>query len=436
MDNYLGLIDVANIIKELQEVSSTKAKEHILLKNKDNTLFKELLRRTYDADLKYGISKTKLKEYVYDSENCKSIFGGNLFECLDTLAKSNINKKLLNETFKFLNYFSNEEVRELIKLIIGKDWKCGINLKLINKAFPGLIESFEVMKASSYDEKNSIGFNKKAEKNGYQLSIKENGIRGIVIKENGNIIIKSRQNKEFLDMNELKEALINMPDNMVLEGELLAIGHFNKSKDQFKATQEILSKDGEKKGIKIMLFDCIPLDNFNINSWKEKYKDRFNIVKEIVKDLDNDFVQTVEVLYVGKDTNVIQKELDKVSENGWKEGCIAHLLDGIYEGKRVKQVLKCKLFKTVDLRVIDVKLSKEQPDMIGSLVVKYKDNEVAVSGLKEEDKINWFKNPNEIIGKIIEIKFKEITEDKNGIESLQFPNLVRVRWEKDEESYE
>ena len=66
----------------------------------------------------------------------------------------------------------------------------------------------------------------------------------------------------------------------------------------------------------------------------------------------------------------------------------------------------------------------------------YKGNTVGVSGWKEEDKIYYYQNPQELIGKIIEIKFKEVTVDKNGVESLQFPNVVRIRFDKDEESYE
>ena len=47
-----SLLDVYKIIKELENVSSTKAKQHILLKNKDSILLQKVLLYTYDPNKK------------------------------------------------------------------------------------------------------------------------------------------------------------------------------------------------------------------------------------------------------------------------------------------------------------------------------------------------------------------------------------------------
>ena len=44
------------------------------------------------------------------------------------------------------------------------------------------------------------------------MMIKENGIRGEIIKENGHIVVKSRQNKIVEGFDELDKAFQNMPD--------------------------------------------------------------------------------------------------------------------------------------------------------------------------------------------------------------------------------
>ena len=40
-------------------------------------------------------------------------------------------------------------------------------------------------------------------------------------------------------------------------------------------------------------------------------------------------------------------------------------------------------------------------------------------------------NQNEIIGKIISVKYKEATKNKDGSESLQFPVFLCIREDKD-----
>lgn len=428
-----GLNDVVKIIEELRSVSSSKAKSHIILKNKDNEVFKKVLYYCYDDNMKYGIKKTTIDKMQFDPDN--DYRWNCIWNMFEDLAKSNINNDLVLKVSNTIGYFSDEGVRDLLIKVLLKDLKCNINKKSINKVIPGLIPTFEVMKASSYDEKNSISFNKKANKNGYMMMIKYNGIRGEIIKENGHIIVKSRQNKVVEGFYELDKAFENMPNGYLYEGEILAIGDFDTSKEQFKATDKIYSTNGNKKGLMIRLFDLIPLDKFNEGQWDMKAIDRKRMLKEMINKNNNSLVQFADIIYEGTDTSIIQSKLEEVSKDGTNEGLMVMLNEGIYEGKRTKSILKCKLFMSIDLRVVDIKESKEKPGTMGSAIVMYKGNPVGVSGWKEEEKIYYYQNPQELIGKIIEIKFKEITVDKNGIESLQFPNVVRIRFDKDEESY-
>ena len=58
------------------------------------------------------------------------------------------------------------------------------------------------------------------------------------------------------------------------------------------------------------------------------------------------------------------------------------------------------------------------------------------SGFTDEQRNYYWNNPQEIVGKIVEIKYKEETKNKNGGLSAQFPIFQNIRLEKDEESYE
>ena len=429
----MGLNEVYMIIRDIQNCSSTKAKQHIVKSNANNETFKKILMYAYN-DMQYGVKKTTISKMEFNPD--ADYLWNNIWSMFEDLAKNNINNDLVLKISNTIGYFSNENVRDLLIRVLLKDLKIGMNVKSINKAINGLIPMFDVMKASSYDDKNSIGFNKKASKCGYMMMIKENGIRGEIIKENGHIVVKSRQNKIVEGFDELDKAFQNMPDGYLYEGEILKVGEFNTSKEQFKETDKIYSIKGKKQNLMIKLFDLIPLDKFNEGEWGVKAIERKKMLKEFVDKNNHPLVQFADIIYQGKDISIIQKKLEEVSKDGYKEGLMVMLNDGKYEAKRTKLILKCKLFNTIDLRVVDIKESKEKPGTMGSAIVMYKGNSVGVSGWKEEDKIYYYKNPQELIGKIIEIKFKEVTVDKNGVESLQFPNVVRIRFDKDEESYE
>ena len=431
---HTDLMEVKEIIKQLESTSSSNEKIKIMKKNKDNELFKKVLIYTYDKNLKFKVSKKSIKPRDGKSK------WNDLFEMLDELSQSNINNDLKINVNRFLGSIEDEEIRDLVIKILLKDLKCNISVKSINKAIQGLIFDFQVMKASAYNDKTKEGFIKKAKKQGYIMSIKRNGERGEVIKENGKIIIKSRQNKLYEDLIDLEKAFKDMPDNTFYEGELLAFNpngeEWKTSEDQFKLTNKILHTDGEKHGIYIELFDMIPLEDFKNGESKIKAKDRRKNIDKLVDKVDNELIHKAETIYQGTNTDLIQEKLEEVSDCSKHEGLMIILNDSIYESKRVNYHLKVKLWQTMDLKVIGLKESIEKPNTLGSLIVDFKGEKQGVSGISDSLKELWWNNSKEIIGKVIEVKYKSITKDKEGNESLQFCTFVRVREEGKEISYE
>lgn len=421
---------IVNIVRELEKTSAINEKIAILKKNSDNELFKRILIYTYDKDMKFGLSKKSIKLYDGISK------WDNLFEMLDELANSNINNELRKQVGMYLNSL-DDDIRDLVTKVLLKDLKVGIKIKSINKAIPNLLFDFAVMKADSYSNKE-LAFNRIAKKSGYMMMIKENGIRGEVFKSDNKVIFKTRQNKLIEGLVELEDAFKDMPNNMFFEGELLPFGDFNTSEEEFKAIDKIISTDGEKHGAYIKLFDFMPLENFNEKIYKVKAIDRKRMLKEFVRKANNKFIQFADIIYEGTDTDLIKTKVEEVSENSRKEGLMVLLNESPYECKRVPYLLKVKLWKFSDLLVTNVLESKENPNTMGSLEVDYKGNRVGVNGLTNEFKKYYWENPNEIIGKIVEIKYKSITYDKNGVPSLQFPSLSRIRLDKtvDDISYE
>ena len=120
------------------------------------------------------------------------------------------------------------------------------------------------------------------------------------------------------------------------------------------------------------------------------------------------------------------------------EGIIINL-DSPYECRRVKTLIKVKKFYTLDLKVIDaIEGDGRLKGTLGALVVDYKGNTVNVgSGFSDAQRKEFWENKNDIIGRVIEVKYKEITKNKDtGLESLQFPVFVSLREQGKEVSYD
>ena len=124
----------------------------------------------------------------------------------------------------------------------------------------------------------------------------------------------------------------------------------------------------------------------------------------------------------------IDKWLNYAVSVDW-EGCMINL-DDYYKCKRVTTLCKVKRFYTMDLKVVDVEEgSGRLKGTLGALVVEFKGNIVNVgSGYSDEQRTEIWNNREDIIGRVIEVKYKEITKDKKtGLESLQFPVFVQIR---------
>lgn len=415
-----NLNSIIYIIEQLKSTSSNKSKEKIIKENSDNELFKRILFYTYNTDFKYGMQKKSITIKNGDSK------WNSLFDMLNELSNSNINDNLRINIGKFLGNINNKDERELVINILLKDLRCNINIKSINKAIPNLIPSFDIMLGSK-------GELDKLPKGMKFVTEKYDGVRCFTQIRDGKIIMKSRQNKVFEGLVEIVSAIADLGlDNVCLDGELLAID--SPYETVYKDTMKIVStKDEEKHGVKYMLFDIIPLSEFDNKEGKMKYSDRrawLNTIKE------SRFINVAPILYKGTDIDEVLKVLDECRGNG-AEGCMINT-DKPYEFKRSKVLQKLKVMSTCDLRVIgfeegDGKLK----GTLGKIICNYKGFDLGVgSGFSEAMRDEIWNNQDKYLGKISEIQYFEQTNNDEGGLSLRFPVFKQWRFDKEEESYE
>ena len=164
-------------------------------------------------------------------------------------------------------------------------------------------------------------------------------------------------------------------------------------------------------------------------------KNKLLNIKDFNPKLNN--IDIVKFFYEGTDQNQIWKYLDYAEQNDM-EGLMINL-NTTYLCMRTKNLIKVKKFYNYDLEIIDIEEGRGKlKGTLGAFVVKYKNNTINVgSGLTDEQRKEYWENKDNLIGKIIEIKYKEKTIDKKtGLESLQFPIFVSLRLDKQECSYE
>lgn len=424
------MVEVVKLFKQIQETSGLNDKKAIITANKDNELFKKCLRFLLDGNIVTGISTKKINKRIIDDFDVASL--DSFVDVMEYLVEYNTGTDI--SVYKIQNFINNQpnEYREFYKQMITKTFKLGADAKLVNKCIPGLIPTFDVMLGTPIDKVKLKG------DEWISISRKLNGTRCAFVGDK----CMTRQGKEYKGLEHIIKDLHSLGlNNCFVDGELLYKNEEGLSDSEAfqKGTGIAMSKDADKSNLKLVVFDVFPLAEFWSGKSKESYYERKQMLLEIKEDIELfDEVKNVEIVqmcYEGTDHTEIWKWLDYAEEHDW-EGIILNL-DTPYECKRTKNLIKVKKFFSCDIKCIGVEEgSGRNKGTLGALVCDYKGNKVNVgSGFSDEDRKRIWQHPEDIIGKIITVKYKEETKNKDGGISIQFPVFESVRFDKNEPSY-
>ena len=410
---------VISIVKLLSETSSSNSKLKILKDNKNNELLKRVFEYTYNPYKKYGISEKILNSIESDRTSSKDIF-----ELLDILALSNINNSLRNEIGAFKN--ANSEYWDIYKKMILKDLRCNISSKSINKVWSNLIPTSETgidvkcMLASKFDfEKVPSGT--------MFITEKLDGMRvWCIVDDNGDVELYTRQGKLVEGCVDIEKAVVSLGlTNIILDGELLAHGEDINYSNVYKETiKRAKNKNEIKNGLAFHVFDVISMEEYKNKAGVARYSERRKFLDSIA---ENEFLKIVPLIYKGDNIDDILRILDEYRFKG-AEGLMCNL-NKAYEFKRSKGCLKLKVMQSCDLEIIGFQEGTGKfVGKLGALVVDFKGNSVCVgTGLSDLDRQYIWDNKDNLLGRVVEVKYFEITKDKNGVESLRFPSFSHIR---------
>lgn len=425
------MIKVKQICDQLQAINSRIEKENILKANENNENFKYILNFLLDTNITTGISEAKINKIVPSDESHMSFI-----QLLEYVKENNTGTdNILSEIHSFLNY-QPFEMQNFYRSILTKSLKLGLDVKTVNKVYgDNFVFQFEVQLGTSI-EKCKI-----PENTYFYLSHKLNGSRALFYK--GDLYTRSGKKYTGVEhiINDLQQICLCLTNlHFVFDGELVRKNIDNLSdSENFQIGCGIANSKAEtKEELKLVIFDIITDKDFENGKSKLTYSERIKqikAIKNVISELNIENLSVVDMFYEGTDQTQIWKWLDYAEEHDL-EGVIVNL-DTPYECKRTKNLIKVKRFFECDIRCTGIESGiGRNLNTLGAIICDYKGFKCRVgSGFTDEQRNYYYNNPNEIVGKIVTVKYKEETKNKNGGISLQFPIFQICRCDKTEPNY-
>lgn len=431
------MIKTIKILQLLKETQGTNAKVNILseelrkLSSETLDTFQTTLKILYDPTISTNIAKKKIEKEVAKVQRTF-----NTKDFLDWLQNDCTGKD--NDIALCQSFVSNlpKEYQPTMKEIITQSFSCNMDYKLINKAFGyQFISVISPMLAMSWEKMND-----KDKLSTYAVSLKLDGCRVLIFCNEDGTKVGYTRNGLTLEGFEDFLANLTLPKGYVFDGELLPSNTEGlESKDQYKAIMKITRTKGRKdpNSMRYNIFDCITIEEYN-NEISKPYHERRKFLNDNVFNTPYQrVVPVIKEINFETDFEWLCNKLDEVVAQG-QEGLMLNKIDSTYTYKRGRDIFKMKKFHTCDLKVLRVEEGEgKYKGTLGKIICDYKGNELGVgSGFSDEQRKYLWENPNEIIGKIVEISYFEETTSEKGSLSLRFPTILSLRFDKNEVSYE
>ena len=417
--------ELKTFIEEMRSTSSATEKSAIIARS--STFIHKVLEATYNP----------YKQYYVTSKTCKKNSGlfkynthKDVFSLLDDL---NTRKYTGHDAIHQINGYvaANASGGNLVYKIIDKDLDIRVGAKVINKAVPGLIPTFNVALAQTYEGKCDW-------EDRWWVSRKLDGVRCLAVTdEEGKCKLYSRMGKEFTTLDKVKDAIESTGIiNSVFDGEVCLVDD-DGNEDFQGVMKQLRRKDHQIENPAFMIFDMLTKSEFESEKSDRKLYPRLIVLNQWLRGrfIDESILRFTDQTLI---TDQSHFEYWNTVENkdSW-EGLMLRKDVG-YEGKRTKNLVKVKSFYDAEYEVMDADYDyhevvregkSETIKMLAQVWINHKGYQVKVgSGFTQEERIRYM--TENIEGKIITVQyFEETHNDKGGI-SLRFPTVKHIHGDK------
>ena len=403
---------IPEILSAIAATSSSNEKKRLLTKMKSNEIT-YILKQAYDPFIVFGTVNIDTTGLTYSTEN---IANATWFSKMSELLTNLVTRKLTGNAARekiheFLNA-STAEWADIFLRILKKDLRIGVNSGIINKVYPGLLPEAFCMGAMKFDEKR-IDFPVYAD-------IKLDGIRCIATLGDETKLV-SRNGKAFKNYSSIADEIkkLDFNDDYRIDGEITC-GHFQNLMRTISRKEDgiELAKDAIYNIFDIQLVNCT----------FEKRQQYLERLRHIIAHKKLKHLRTVPGKIIQNMIELIAFYNETLSAGF--EGIIVKSLNGIYEYRRSYSWMKMKPIETIDIKIISVEEGDgKYKNQLGAFICKLSNgSEVRVgSGLSDFDRKEYWMKQKQLIGKMIEVKYQELTKKS----SLRFPIFKRFRQDKE-----
>lgn len=383
---------------------------------------KSLFKLAYDPFTQFGIKKFK-----FDKIGILELFETR--EILYILLSDLKSRKFTgNVAIELVTNFGNQltkESQEVFSLLLKKDFKCGVNVKLLQKAFgDDFIKSFSVQLANKYDASKNY-------KTGYwYASPKLDGIRCIFIDND----LYTRSGHKIFGLDKILvqcKAIVSKFNLDFIDGELYS------DQLQFQEIQGIVtsSKNMDASNKDKIYFNVFAVGNKLLKDTSSMCK-VINLIQQSKLNLSNLFFVKYEIIENNPD--VINEYCDRYMQRGY-EGVMLRDVNNYYDWKRSNALLKHKQFIEHDFEIVGTfpgNMGTKYQNTLGGLMISgtYEGKEILSevgSGFSDELRDELFQM--DLLGKLVEVKFQNVTDtinEKTGTYSLRFPVFLKLKLDR------
>lgn len=425
---------VAKVIESVKAASGNE-KLYILAKHKDDELLKNVLRFIYNPYVKTGISNAKLNKVtqapgVVPSVTTEALIG--YFTKNQTGAMSDINM-----AHAFINS-TDPSLRWLVRAMVTQDLQIGVSVTSLNKVFgASFIPVIGCILGRKIDTVTKIAWP-------CIITEKLDGIRRLLVKQDGVCKFYSRSGHEADGHDELIEEARHLPNGFVYDGELLAVGEFDSNVALRQASSSRSAVKGLKIGLSFNIFDMISLDEFNSRKFETPALHRKIRLAATLKDVslsiideewaariaafglfNQDFklIRPVPIIGLARNMQDVEEALAKL-QIGRDEGLMLNTANGLYKIGRSADLIKVKFSEELILPIIGfIPGEGKFEDTLGAIVVDYKGSKVGVgSGFTDYERDLVWNNRDKYLHTRVEIEtFGESMNALTGLVSLNCP---------------
>lgn len=462
----INLEDVADVLSLVQVTGSTLQKQSILKRYESLEGLKEVLKFIFDPYFVTGLGDKKLNRVdMLDIDVTVE-------EMMDYLKKNNTGTDydaMLANAFIYRQPTDNAEW--LARALVTKDLQIGVSITTLNKVYgDGFIPKIGIMRGMLCPEKAS-GI--------YIATEKIDGNRRLIMNKPTGVEIYTRSGHRDYGLVEIAEQAKQLPVGYVFDCECIAIGDFADSIELRQASASILnSRTKIKRNVMACVFDALPQADYDAGRSRMGALGR----KAMIAGLFND----------GASIDLLEKYFIKYDEsNGYKTnfansvnalcrlfrgspacrnimalpilGIVHNKQEGIELAKPIWEtggegvmmveyrsayevnpnprptLLKIKATKEYTCRCVDVvEGDNKYTGTLGAIVVRYRrpsdpvDYLVKVgSGFADYQRDLYWRNPQRIIGKMVELESFGESRNADGGYSLNCPIFKRIVGEND-----